>query len=225
MEEKNIEQQIIQVARQVFIEKGFAEASMTDIARCAGISRTVLNYYFRTKEKLFAAVFSDIIHDFIPRLKDIALSSGPLDDTVSAIVDIYFDIMHKEPRLPLFMVREINRDATHLFATLKELDTWKYLEILKQRIRQKMANGEIKRVPLPFIFYTFYGLMVVPFLTEPLVELFVGNKVDDKLLMPWHQHVIDSIHQLLAVDNEEYGPVRRSTKELECKQGMKVLSN
>lgn len=66
MEEKNIEQQIIQVARQVFIEKGFAEASMTDIARCAGISRTVLNYYFRTKEKLFAAVFSDIIHDFIP---------------------------------------------------------------------------------------------------------------------------------------------------------------
>ena len=49
---------------------------------------------------------------------------------------------------------------------------------------------------------TFYGLVAIPFLTAPLVELFVGDKVDERLMEPWRQHVVEAMHQLLVVDDK-----------------------
>lgn len=202
MEEKNIEQQIIRAAKTVFVEKGFAEACMTEIAQTAGISRPVLNYYFRSKDKLFAAVFADILHDFIPRMKDVVMRTETVDERIADIVDIYFGILRREPLLPLFMSREIHRDAGRLFATLEKLDSWDYIETLKTALRHEMDAGTIRRLPLPYIFYTFYGLVAIPFLTAPLVELFVGDKVDERLMEPWRQHVVEAMHQLLVVDGK-----------------------
>ena len=51
------EERILEAAKTVFIRKGFDGASMEDIAAEAEITRPSLNYYFRTKEKLFSAIF------------------------------------------------------------------------------------------------------------------------------------------------------------------------
>ena len=67
-ENTSMEQRIIQAAKQVFIEKGYAKAGMSDIAVRVGINRSGLHYYFRTKEKMFEAVFADIVLSFIPSI-------------------------------------------------------------------------------------------------------------------------------------------------------------
>ena len=47
-EYNDLERQIIETAQQLFIEKGFAGTSMSDIAATVGINRPTLHYYFRT---------------------------------------------------------------------------------------------------------------------------------------------------------------------------------
>ena len=60
-ENNELEYQIIETAKQLFIEKGFVETSMSDIAAKVGINRPTLHYYFRTKDRMFQAVFdSDV---------------------------------------------------------------------------------------------------------------------------------------------------------------------
>lgn len=54
---ENIESRIIEAAKQEFIKKGFEQTSMSDIAAVVGINRPTLHYYFRTKDKMFQAVF------------------------------------------------------------------------------------------------------------------------------------------------------------------------
>jgi len=49
-------QQIIAGARKVFLEQGFDGASMSDIARVAGVSKGTLYVYFESKERLFTAL-------------------------------------------------------------------------------------------------------------------------------------------------------------------------
>ena len=49
-ENNELEYQIIETAKQLFIEKGFVETSMSDIAAKVGINRPTLHYYFRTKD-------------------------------------------------------------------------------------------------------------------------------------------------------------------------------
>ena len=58
MTEKEIstEEKILEAASKVFTEKGFAGTRTRDIAEHAGINLALLNYYFRSKEKLFEQV-------------------------------------------------------------------------------------------------------------------------------------------------------------------------
>lgn len=49
-------QQILAGARKAFLEQGFDGASMSDIARIAGVSKGTLYVYFENKERLFTAL-------------------------------------------------------------------------------------------------------------------------------------------------------------------------
>jgi AcrR family transcriptional regulator len=51
--------QIIEGAREAFLEQGFDAASMNDIARIAGVSKGTLYVYFQNKEQLFQAICSE----------------------------------------------------------------------------------------------------------------------------------------------------------------------
>jgi AcrR family transcriptional regulator len=48
--------QIVEGARQIFLARGFDAASMSDIARAAGVSKGTLYVYFENKEQLFQAI-------------------------------------------------------------------------------------------------------------------------------------------------------------------------
>jgi AcrR family transcriptional regulator len=48
--------QIMEGARQVFLNSGFDGASMNDVARAAGVSKGTLYAYFNSKEELFEAI-------------------------------------------------------------------------------------------------------------------------------------------------------------------------
>ncbi|MFV0289726.1 MAG: TetR family transcriptional regulator, partial [Mangrovibacterium sp.] len=50
------EEKIMEAARKVFHAKGFAATRTRDIAEEAGINLALLNYYFKSKQKLFAMV-------------------------------------------------------------------------------------------------------------------------------------------------------------------------
>ena len=54
--EVTTEDKILSAASKVFTEKGFAGTRTRDIAEEAGINLALLNYYFRSKEKLFQQV-------------------------------------------------------------------------------------------------------------------------------------------------------------------------
>lgn len=55
-EESAKRRQIVQGARAIFLAKGFDAASMSDIARAAGVSKGTLYVYFTNKEQLFEAI-------------------------------------------------------------------------------------------------------------------------------------------------------------------------
>jgi len=53
--------EILAAALEVFAERGFAAAKLTDIARRAGVSKAALYLYFETKEDLFRAMARTLV--------------------------------------------------------------------------------------------------------------------------------------------------------------------
>ncbi len=71
--------QILAGARKVFLKHGFDGASMSDIARSAGVSKGTLYVYFDNKERLFTA----LMHDERARQN---FSADPEDHDVAAVL-------------------------------------------------------------------------------------------------------------------------------------------
>ncbi len=51
---------LLQAARELFTERGYADTATEDIAQRAGVTRGALYYQFRDKVGLFRAVFEDL---------------------------------------------------------------------------------------------------------------------------------------------------------------------
>ena len=64
-----MEHKIIEAAKATFLKKGYKDTNMAEIAAEVGLTRPAMHYYFRTKERLFQAVFGDILMSFIPQIK------------------------------------------------------------------------------------------------------------------------------------------------------------
>lgn len=65
---------IVQAALQVFMERGFAQATMADVARQSGLAKGTPYHYFAGKEALFEGVVQDVVvgtlfHARPPRLE------------------------------------------------------------------------------------------------------------------------------------------------------------
>lgn len=110
-EERSItENSILNAAMDEFLNKGFSGARTVAIAEKAGVNHAMLHYYFRTKESLFERVIERVANQFLDSLTK-ALDSqdynGNFVDKIVMIMNVHFDFVITEPRLPLFMFREI----------------------------------------------------------------------------------------------------------------------
>lgn len=201
-EYNDLERQIIETAQQLFIEKGFAGTSMSDIAVTVGINRPTLHYYFRTKDKMFKAVFGSIVISLMPKIHDIIKLDIPFVDRMGMVLDEYIELFTKEPYLPKFICGEIQRDVNHLLEVAKELQFEAALSLVKDTLLAEMEAGKIKKVPLPMVFLTFYSLLTYPFLVRNLITtLFLDNEEDfTSFLQEWKQHIITELTNLLSND-------------------------
>ena len=197
---ENIESRIIEAAKQEFIEKGFEQTSMSDIAAVVGINRPTLHYYFRTKEKMFHAAFASIVSNFLPHIDAIFSKQEPFEKKLGEIIDVYFDIFTANPLLPKFIIGEIHRDVDHLIDTFYILKFDQYLHHIGELLQQEIDRNHLKKVPLQFIFMTFYSQLTFPFLSHNLSKrLFFHDNPEEctRFLAEWKQHIIAQITRLL----------------------------
>ena len=99
------------------------------------------------------------------------------------------------------MVREMHRDMNHLSDTIKELRLEQYLHKIMDVLQEEMNDGRLKTVPLPFVFYTFYSALTVPFLTKNLSASFFLEKDDsfEDILVQWKPYIVRQMETLLVV--------------------------
>ena len=114
-QEQTTEEKILEAASEVFTEKGFAGTRTRDIAEKAGINLALLNYYFRSKEKLFEQVMKAKILLFFGQILPIITNEKTtLEEKIDLATEKYIDILSKNPNLPIFVISEIQKKNSEL---------------------------------------------------------------------------------------------------------------
>ncbi|WP_347838271.1 TetR/AcrR family transcriptional regulator [uncultured Draconibacterium sp.] len=174
----NTEEKILKAAQTVFIQKGMDGARMQEIANEAGINKALLHYYFRSKQLLFNAIFKKVFGKILPNIMQMVRSNRPIEDKLGLFIENYIDLLSKNPFLPTFILKEINRDAAFLAKVIKSngINPTEVFNMLEQ----EMEKGNIRKMDPREILINILSLSIFPIAAKPLMSvMFFENKQKD----------------------------------------------
>ena len=172
------EEKIKAAAKKLFTQKGFSATKTRDIAEEAGINLALLNYYFRSKEKLFELIMWENLSLFMGVLiEDIKNTPRSFDDQLDFIVGKYIDMLLTNPDLPFFVLNLLQsghfEDGNIDHPILKSIQELRgsFLKI----IMEDMEKGRIKKIHPLHVIANMMSLIIFPFIASKLLIARAGN--------------------------------------------------
>ncbi|HVU93986.1 MAG TPA: TetR family transcriptional regulator [Puia sp.] len=163
------EERIKEAARKLFTQKGFAATRTRDIAEEAGINLALLNYYFRSKQKLFDLIMMENFRQFIGGLSaNFTDETLTMEEKVKRVVNGYIDFLTEFPDLPLFILNEIQGNSSELAVRLRE-ELAPARQMFFQQLVDAKKEGRTTLDPFQFV-ANLVGLSVFPFVAKPLLQ-------------------------------------------------------
>ncbi len=164
------EDKILNAAKKVFLAKGMDGARMQDIADEAGINKALLHYYFRSKDKLFEQIFTEVASAFLPRISAILESDVTLFEKIESFCNEYISQEIKTPYVAIFILNEINRQPKTFLK--KALGNNKPpVSKLRAQIEKEIKAGNIKPIAPLQLLMNVLSLCIFPFLASPMIQL------------------------------------------------------
>ena len=168
------EEQILQIAMQVFVEKGWHGAKMQEIADRAGVNKAMLHYYFRSKERLYTAILEMLFLKFLNSIADSFTPGQTFAETLQLFLDHFHEKLKNNPTLPLFIARELSEGGDRANRVIRQVLKQNELrtpQIMINELKLAQERGEIIPLEEPVQFLlTLIGSCVYFFLARPIVQ-------------------------------------------------------
>jgi TetR/AcrR family transcriptional regulator len=174
--DKQTEEKIFEAATDVFVDKGMDGARMQDIATHAGINKALLHYYFRTKDKLFDAVFEMIAKKIIRKFAPVFDENLSLEEKIRFFFKEHISFLQENPKLPAFILNEVNRNPARIKRLLQNIDLDKLWEKLYEQHRGEMEKYNITEAVIPQLMVSIAAISVFPFAARGIIEGILGKK-------------------------------------------------
>jgi len=171
--DQSLEQTILQVAERLFLEKGFAQTSTTEIAKIAGCNQALVHYYYRTKDNLFNVIFEQkfkLLFKGIFEMK--SLENMKFQDKLKYIIETHFDLLRKNPGMPSLILNELSRRPEQITALREKLHELpeKLIVELNKELQLEIEKGNVREISLIDLIVTMLSLNISLFIMLPVVE-------------------------------------------------------
>jgi AcrR family transcriptional regulator len=168
--DKQTEEKIFDAATEVFVEKGMDGARMQDIANHAGINKALLHYYYRTKDHLFNAVFEMIAGQMFKKFAPVFDEKLTLEEKIRFFFKEHISFLQKNPRLPAFLLNEINRNPSRIKRLIMQIDVNKIWLTLEAQHKDELKKYNITRDTMPQLMTSIAAISVFPFMARGILE-------------------------------------------------------
>ena len=175
-ETEPMEQAILRAAERLFLDKGFALTSTTEIAREAGCNQALVHYYFRTKENLFEKIFEQKIRMLISNIFSIDREGGTFEEKLRRKIEAHFEILKKNPKIPFLVINEITTNPERIASlrdSIGELPLSVYATF-EQDLQKEIAQGRVRETNALDLMFSALSLNLATFLVRPVLQNILG---------------------------------------------------
>jgi TetR/AcrR family transcriptional regulator len=150
---------LLEAAVQIFDRKGFAAASVREIAEAAGVTKPVLYYHFGSKEGVLVAVLTQAMHDFEAALDTGVARTGAARERLIRLCEDIYGMFEKN--VPVVRV------AHAVFLGPRDLAPKFDLMVFERRLREAVVRivtdgqqaGELRGAPPEDVALAIMGIL------------------------------------------------------------------
>ncbi len=174
------EEEILRAAEEEFFRNGYDATSTASIAGKAGVTHAMVNYYFRTKERLFIQILDNHVYELLRSLKPLMQADGNVISVAVKAAEVIFDRLNSNRRFP-YLLSDIAR--THPDFLRKYTDAFNTvckdsIGMHSERLKKCISEGKARECTMNDIYNSVVTLAVMPFFTIPVLENVAGMSVE-----------------------------------------------
>jgi TetR/AcrR family transcriptional regulator len=181
---------IKETAKNLFFVKGKFDATTQEIADEAGVNRTLINYYFRSRDNLIQIIFDEAQRVEQEKSKIIQNADLPFKVKISQFIESSLSTSLQYPYLETYIVSQINKGNCHQRDIEEDV-----LETLYKDIEKEMDLENIEKMaPVQFIL-NMVSLLVFPSAIRPLFmeNLMISDKEYDQIISERKEIIINML--------------------------------
>ncbi|MCM2998958.1 TetR/AcrR family transcriptional regulator [Paenibacillus cellulositrophicus] len=153
------QQEILQAAMRVYVEKGYAASEVSDIADRAGLAHGLVFYYFKNKKNLFRALYEHMMEESRRYTDAFFAQDRPVLELLETYARIVCERVLENPVMSRFYMR-ISHDI-HFLYTPDEISPFDWVKgfmlPMTRTIDRGIAEGEIRKGDAHLMAMQFWG--------------------------------------------------------------------
>jgi AcrR family transcriptional regulator len=172
MEEKKMEEYILEAAEELFLEQGFAKTTTGQIAKLAGCNQALVHYYYRTKDNLFEKIFEEKARFLFTNILNTGNIEGTFEEKIRITAGAHFDFLIQNPRLVPFVLSEIMSNPERLRSLVVKVRQYpqSIFEQMEPLLNAEIEKGNIRPITTIDLLLTIVSLNIAPFFILPAVQ-------------------------------------------------------
>ena len=168
--DNSTEQHIKETAMRVFFKEGRFNATTQEIADAAGVNRTLLHYYFRTREILLDIVLKEGKSAFRTNLAETVDPALSFKEKISRLIDVWMEHILEFPYLDAYLVSQMSNTDFLERMKKEEKENSKKTEAFFEELQVEMNAGRIKKMDPTQFLLNFISMVSYPLVMRPLLE-------------------------------------------------------
>ena len=134
---------ILESAAKVFVRKGYASASIAEIADIAGVSDGLIYRYFNSKRALLDTVLSDFFERIVAKLERAAAEDASFEQKVRNLISQHLTSFLEDLDFCRFFVSDVRAASDYHGSMIQKLNR-RYTRIFVRVLEEGVASGRMK---------------------------------------------------------------------------------
>lgn len=178
------EAHIKETAKKVFLKEGRYNATTQEIADAAGVNRTLLHYYFRSREVLLEKVLLEGQMEFRQKMSENVGKELPFKERISRFIDVWMEHTLQYPYLDAYLVTQMHTGNLLENLELQTKNNAGDKARFFKEMEAEMKAGRISQMePIQFLL-NLISMVSYPLIMRPLMEkaLSINKKSYNKVI-------------------------------------------
>lgn len=156
---KDTRERLLQAAINLFAQKGYANTSIRQIGRKAGVSTSIIYHYFKDKEEMLFEIIVSAAQELIQTLQDIHDSvSDPAECLREMLMAhmVHFSLKRKKETQIIAADNHLLRGKHLLLSQEKQRRIY---ELYNQKLKELAESGKMKDIDRTVVALSVFGMI------------------------------------------------------------------